>query len=249
MRGQEHWGTRANGRGHRHAVQAWGVGGRPGPSGAGAIVVRDAVEITPEDIVTFWLGDAHDDPAAAAQQSERWYQGGKALDQEIRDRFGKLLARLSADSPAAQSEREQWGQTAQGSLALVILLDQFSRHCFRGKAGAFANDALALKVAERAVAAGHDAALSIPARLFLHHPFHHSESIAAQRHYVAFTSELAETVPEEWREFVSGVADYAKRHRNVVTRFGRFPHRNAVLNRVSSADEREYLQNAERHGQ
>lgn len=211
--------------------------------------MADVTEITPADVVAFWLADAGDSPAAAAAQAERWYEGGRELDQEVRERFGRLLMRLSANSPAAQTQRERWEQSAEGALALVILLDQFSRHCFRGKAGAFANDALAFKVAERALDAGHDAALSIPAKLFLQHPFHHSESIAAQRRYVEFTTELAETVPEEWVEFVNRFVDYAKRHRNVVARFGRFPHRNAVLNRVSSADEREFLQSAERQRQ
>ena len=206
-------------------------------------------DITAADVLAFWLGDAGESPAAAAAQAGRWYRGGAELDQEIRQRFGRWLAHLSANTPAARAGREEWEATAEGALALVILLDQFSRHCFRGKAGAFANDALALQVAERAVAAGHDAALTIPGKLFLHHPFHHSESISAQRRYVEFTTTLADTAPPEWREFVAGFADYAKRHRNVIVRFGRFPHRNAALKRVSSADEREFLEDAERHGQ
>lgn len=218
-------------------------------AGVAVLTVVGAADITPADVVAFWLGDAGDSPAAAKACSERWYRGGAALDREICQRFGKLLVRFSADTPAAQREREAWEATAEGALALVILLDQFSRHCYRGKAEAFANDALALQVAERALAAGHDGALSIPARVFLHHPFHHSESMTAQRRYMAFAAALAETVPPQWDEFVSGFTDYAKDHHDVIARFGRFPHRNAVLNRVSNAAEREYLKNAERYGQ
>ena len=200
-------------------------------------------------VVGFWLADAADSPVAAQAQKQRWYGGDAALDAEIRERFGPLLARLAADSPTAAQRREAWEASPKGALALVIVLDQFSRHCFRSGPGAFANDALALRVAERAVAAGHHEVLSIPEQVFLHHPFHHSESVSAQRRYVEFTEALLEAAPPEWRDFVESYANYAKEHRDVVARFGRFPHRNAALRRASSAAERDYLEAAERYGQ
>ena len=210
---------------------------------------EEAAKASPAAIVAFWLGDAGDSPAAAREQTQRWYGGDAALDAEIRERFGAWLGRLAGQSETAARRREEWEASPEGALALVIVLDQFTRHCFRGTAQAFANDRLALEVAERAVAAQHDLRLSIPGRLFLHHPFHHSESISAQRRYVEFTEALLEAVPPEWQEFVGGFADYAKQHRDIVARFGRFPHRNAALRRASSASERDFLETASRHGQ
>lgn len=212
-------------------------------------VATEAASASPAAVVAFWLADAGDSPAAAREQARRWYGGDAALDAEIRERFGAWLGRLAGQSETAVSRREEWEASPEGALALVILLDQFTRHCFRGTAQAFANDRLALEVAERAAAAQHELSLSIPGRLFLYHPFHHSESISAQRRYVEFTEALLESVPAEWREFVGGFADYAKRHRDIVARFGRFPHRNAALRRASSAAEREYLETASKHGQ
>ena len=126
-------------------------------------------------------------------------------------------------------------------MAVVVLLDQFSRHCHRDTADAFANDQAALRSAKRAIDAGLDAALPPPGRIFLLHPFHHSESLVEQERYVDAVNNLVHTVAPAWRTFAGSFVRYAVHHRDVVARFGRFPHRNAALGRTDTAAERDYL--------
>ena len=126
-------------------------------------------------------------------------------------------------------------------MAVVVLLDQFSRHCHRDSAAAFANDQAALQSAKRTIAAGLDAALPPPGRIFLLHPFHHSESLVEQERYVDAVNTLVRTVPPAWRAFAESFVRYAVHHRAVIARFGRFPHRNAALGRADTGAERDYL--------
>ena len=198
---------------------------------------------TPGDIIDFWIGDAAIDPAVAKERSKLWYRADESTDRDIRKRFGATIARAAAGDLAG------WEETAEGALALVILLDQFSRNCYRGTAAAFANDAHALKIAKRALEAGHDRSLSAAGRAFLYHPFQHSESVTEQNRNVKLVATLVETVSPEWTEFATSFANSAKEHREIVARFGRFPHRNVALNRASSATERDYLRQSARYGQ
>ena len=197
----------------------------------------------PQDVIDFWIGDADVDPAAAKAHSKLWYRSDASVDRDIKKRFGTAMKR------AAAGELEQWEESADGALALVILLDQFSRNCFRGTARAFANDAQALAIAKRAIEAGHDQNLSIVGRAFLYHPFHHSESLTEHNRHIELSEALVASAPPQWQEFASGHASYAHEHREVVARFGRFPHRNKALNRASSAAETEYLKGGARYGQ
>ena len=168
----------------------------------------------PGEVVSFWR-DAG--PA-------RWFKSDDAFDATFRDRF------IAAHTAAASGALAEWETTAEGSLALVILLDQFPRNAFRGTARVYATDPLAREVAARAIAAGHDTGVDPALRRFLYLPFQHSESLADQDRSVA----LSESLGEDARR-------WAAHHREIVEHFGRFPHRNDILKRESTPDELQFL--------
>lgn len=192
-------------------------------------------EASPEDVLGFWFEDAWEDPEAAERRGDFWYGAGDGLDDLIRARFGATL------DAAARGDLEDWEATSAGALALVVLLDQFSRHCHRDTGRSFENDAYAVSVAKRAVAGGLDRALPPPGRIFLLHPFHHSETLAEQQRYVDAVDAMIHSVPPAWRAFVESFVRYAAHHRDVVARFGRFPHRNEALGRANTTAEDDYL--------
>ncbi|HET9653238.1 MAG TPA: DUF924 family protein, partial [Usitatibacter sp.] len=158
-----------------------------------------------------------------------WFRKDVAFDEEIRRRFGELHAAAAARSLDA------WRASPEPMLALVIVLDQFSRNIYRGDARAFAQDAHALECAKEAVVRGDDLAMLPVERQFLYLPFEHSEDLADQ-----------ETGVERMRSLdafdeTRGISDWAVRHRDIIRRFGRFPHRNAALGRDSTPEEVEFL--------
>ena len=166
------------------------------------------------EIVEFWSEAGPD----------RWWKVDPAFDATIRERFGGLLERAKA------GELEGWAETPEGALALVILLDQFSRNLFRGTPGAFASDLKALAIAEIAVERGFDRSIDDEVRMFLYMPFMHCETLAAQRRCV-----------ELFEPFGGDNLRAAREHRHIIKRFGRFPHRNAILGRISTEDELRFL--------
>jgi uncharacterized protein (DUF924 family) len=166
------------------------------------------------DVVEFWR----------AAGANRWFAKDEAFDAEFRDRF------LAAHEAAAAGALDHWSATAEGTLALVLLLDQFPRNAFRGTPRMYATDAAARRIADAALAAGHDLALEPPLRLFLYLPFGHSERLADQDRAVALTEQLGE--PN---------SGFARRHRDIIRQFGRFPHRNPILGRQMTEAEQSYL--------
>lgn len=176
------------------------------------------------EILSFWFG-----PVAGALRDE-WFRKDAAFDAEIRARFGGAIA------TALNGGDREWAATAHRALARVVLLDQFTRNAFRDTPRAFAGDAAALATAETAVAQGFDAGLSGVERWFLYMPFEHAETHEAQaRSLTLFTCLAADTgltSPLEW----------AQKHAAVIARFGRYPHRNAILGRPSTPDEIAFLQ-------
>jgi uncharacterized protein (DUF924 family) len=168
----------------------------------------------PRDVVTFWR-DAG---------PHRWFRKDAAFDAEFRERF------LPAHEAAAAGRLAPWEATAEGALALLLLLDQFPRNAFRDTPRVYATDAQARDVAQRAVERGFDKATEPALRNFFYLPFMHSEQLADQERCV----ELSADAGEETRR-------YALHHRDIVRRFGRFPHRNAVLGRASTAEEQQFL--------
>jgi len=171
--------------------------------------------IAPEDIVTFWLEAG---PAA-------WFSADPAFDREIEARFA------AAHHAAARRELDGWAGTATGALALLLLLDQAPRNLFRRSAHAFATDPLARRMASGAIDAGLDRQAPPALRNFFYLPFEHSEALADQdRAIVLF---------EGWGN--ADALDWARRHRDVIVRFGRFPHRNVALGRETTPEEQAYL--------
>jgi uncharacterized protein (DUF924 family) len=190
----------------------------------------------PEQVLSFWFGSLDECGRADDAHIARWWRKDPAFDAEIAERFGDLHA------AALRGEREGWLATPRGRLALIIVLDQFSRNMFRGSARAFEGDPRALEVARAGIERGDDRTLAADERMFFYMPFMHSESIEAQDRCVALFASCENELDREAREHVSGARKFAELHREIVQRFGRFPHRNEVLGRQSTEKEREFLQ-------
>lgn len=170
------------------------------------------------EILYFWFEET---------QPQQWFQKNEDFDNLIRERFHSTY-RLAVDGLC-----DLWRDDAQGCLALCIVLDQFPRNMFRGQPEAFAADPKALLVAKHAIARGFDQTLPATQRRFLYLPFEHSENLEDQKRCVELFHTLQAEDPLGY--------DYALRHQDVITRFGRFPHRNAVLGRKNTPQEDEYL--------
>ena len=183
---------------------------------------------TPAEILAFWFGQPGE--AGYGQPRGEWFRKDADFDAEIRRRF------LPAVDAALAGQLTDWTNDRQGLLALLILLDQFPRNLFRGEAKGFAGDPPALQLAETALAAGWDHGLSAVEKLFIYLPFEHSEALADQERSLALFAALAAAHPGN-----DGFLDYARRHHEIIARFGRFPHRNAALGRSSTPEETSFL--------
>ncbi|WDS35494.1 DUF924 family protein [Pseudoxanthomonas sp.] len=167
------------------------------------------------DVVAFWRQAG----------PERWFAKHASFDSHFHQQF------IEDHHAAARGERADWLDTSEGALALLLLLDQFPRNCFRDSGHAWATDGLALQYARQALDAGHDQATEPALRPFLYLPFEHAEDAAEQARSVELFAALGD--PEKLK--------YALAHQQVITRFGRFPHRNASLGRASTHDEQAWL--------
>jgi uncharacterized protein (DUF924 family) len=178
-----------------------------------------------QEVLTFWFGGNPE----RGKARKFWFAKDPAFDTEVRERFSELYEETPGMRTAA------WKKYPTDCLALVIVLDQFPRHMFRGTARAFATDPLAIDAARHAIERRYDAGLLPVEKLFLYLPFEHSESLDDQWRALALVGPLA-----AWPE-TANVCSYAVRHWEIVRRFGRFPHRNAMLGRPSTAEEIEFL--------
>ena len=169
------------------------------------------------EIFDFWFAEA---------TAKRWFAGDAAFDADVRERLGRWFER------AAKGQLRDWCDTPAGCVALCVLLDQVPRNLHRGQARAFATDAAARAIACHAVERKFDRALPHVQRLFLYMPFEHSETLADQDTSIRLFGELDED--PRW-------LDYAVRHHDVIVRFGRFPHRNAALDRTNTVEETAFL--------
>jgi uncharacterized protein (DUF924 family) len=188
------------------------------------------------DLLDFWFGTHAGDAAAIAERNAVWFGADAAFDAVIRERHADLR------EAAVSGQLDAWLAFAHGRLALVILLDQFSRNLFRGDARAFAHDAQARAWSMQGVLDGVDRTLHPIERVFFYLPFEHSEALADQQRAVALFSALHDEVPTPLREAFADFLGYARRHHDVIARFGRFPHRNATLGRASTTEEVAFLQ-------
>jgi len=186
-------------------------------------------------VLGYWFGRAGDDAAVFAEKGSLWFKADAAVDADIRDRFAALR------EGAIAGRLDGWLESPRGRLALVILVDQFSRNLFRDDARAFTHDGLARDWVDEGLRLGVDQELSLVERPFFYMPLQHAESIAHQQHSVALFTHLRDVAPPALRARFANTLDYAERHRDIIARFGRFPHRNAVLGRVSTAAEIDFL--------
>jgi len=202
------------------------------------------------EIHDYWFGRPPLTPEALEERMRFWFGGGdppeavRARDEEIATRFGDLIER------ALRGELDAWAGGPHRLLSLILLLDQFPRNAWRGTARAFAGDERALACALGGMQTGADAVLQPVERLFFYMPLQHAESRDVQDESVAAYRRLVLEAPPDQRGMLEGALQYAEQHREIVARFGRFPHRNAVLGRASTPEEEAYLAGgAERFGQ
>lgn len=186
------------------------------------------------DVHRFWFGESLDDKDILQQKSQIWFAKDDALDGEIRERFADLVvhAALNRFDTDLLLPREQ--------LALILLLDQFSRNIFRGDPRSFATDPLARAQAQ-ALLNHENAQLKLAEKVFLYLPFEHSENIDDQKISVSLFRHLHQIAPTDLHQHTAAFLEYALRHFEIIERFGRFPHRNKILDRVSTPEEREFL--------
>lgn len=185
-----------------------------------------------EKVLTFWLGAPGSHPLAVSPQ---WFKRDDALDTTIRTTFDSIL------EAAVREELDDWHSTSRGRLAKIILFDQFSRNMYRNTPRAFAQDALALGLTLEAFDNGHYAELQPVERGFVLMPLMHAESKEHQGRCVLEFKKLAAEAPADLRDYFTNCAEYAVKHAVIVERFGRFPHRNAILGRESTLEEVELL--------
>ena len=186
---------------------------------------------SPEDVLEFWFGALDASGKPPAERSARWWRKDPAFDEVVVRTFGGDIER------AARGELDDWKQSPRGRLALVILLDQFSRNAYRDTPKAFSNDARAFSIVQEGIELGHDRQLRDVERSFFYMPFMHTEDRAVQERGVEVFVRANE---ERAGAFEEGVK-FAMLHRDIVQRFGRFPHRNAILGRESTPEELEFL--------
>lgn len=170
-----------------------------------------------QTILTFWF---------KPETQKNWFAKSDAFDLEIKNQFGELLTQ------AAQAELWTWRENAEGRLAEIIILDQFSRNIYRDQASAFTQDAMALTLAQEAIALGLDHNLDASMRTFLYMPFMHSESKIIHNHALELFKALGNPIN----------LDFEIKHKTIIDRFGRYPHRNHILGRTSSEEEIAFLQ-------
>jgi len=188
-----------------------------------------------ESILHYWFGGATDDAEIVREKSALWWKQDSKVDAEIRRRFEMML------NAEIKNEFASWSSSPRGQLARILLCDQFPRNMYRDSPRAFDYDERARKLAREALDAGQDKKLRPVERVFLYLPFEHSETVDDQELSLRLYTALVEYVPETDRPTYQKFLEFARKHKEIIDRFGRFPHRNAILGRQSTAAEAEFL--------
>ncbi len=188
-----------------------------------------------EAVIGFWFGPLDEHGRTDQAHLRHWFIKDEAFDQEIRRRFGSLHEKVS------RGVHEDWLATPLGRLAYLIVSDQFSRNMFRGTGRMFASDAGALAVAVDGIERGLDRRVFHDGRMFFYMPLMHAEDLAMQDRCASLFASWRDEVSDELRKGVAEGLKYAEMHRDIIRRFGRFPHRNAVLSRTSTPAELAFL--------
>ena len=192
---------------------------------------------TPEAIREYWFGSGLDDAAViAAERAPLWWSKNREVDNEIRQRFESYVIK------AGSRELDHWASNPQDRLALILLTDQFPRSIYRNSAKAFAFDSQALSLSRDGIDAGFDLILRPLERMFFYLPLEHSESLEDQERSVNLFKKLAGEAGPDQKPTFAEYFDFAVRHRDIISRFGRFPHRNELLGRISTPEELSFLQ-------
>ncbi|MCA9542153.1 MAG: DUF924 family protein, partial [Myxococcales bacterium] len=186
-------------------------------------------------VLSFWFGALDADGLADADHTKRWFTKSPEFDETLRTTFG------TEHTAVAEGHRSEWLNTPRGRLAWIIVLDQFSRNLSRDSAAMYAHDEAAVHAVLDGLDRGHDRALCTDERVFFYMPLMHSESLTHQDRCVGLFAALHDQVSGAARDRVANNLNYARRHRDIVAKFGRFPHRNALLGRESTAEEVEFL--------
>lgn len=194
-------------------------------------------------VLDFWLGDGLTLGWPSQSHSDLWFGGSKALDDDIAHRFGAGVEQ------ALQGGLTDWADRPHSRLALVIVLDQFTRNVFRGQARAFAGDPRAQSLVQDALDHGWDAPLPLAGKVFLYMPLMHAENLAMQDLCVRQFETLVMHAPSERRKELQGNLDFAYQHRDIIARFGRLPYRNQALGRADTQEEQVFLRDGPRFGQ
>ena len=190
-----------------------------------------------DDLLEFWFGTPPTDEGEVTGHMRRWFGADDDVDAELSRRFGTAM------TAAAAGRLDEWAQTTRGRLALILLLDQCPRSTHRGHAAAFAQDTLALSWTLSGLSDGMDRELGPFERMFFYMPMQHSESLDIQERSVEIFAALAHSdVPVFMLKSMRDTEEFARLHHDIIGRFGRFPHRNSVLGRESTAEERDYLE-------
>jgi uncharacterized protein (DUF924 family) len=186
-------------------------------------------------VLDFWFAGTGMDSPRVDSRMDRWFGVDDEMDEEVRTEFGELVRQ------ASDGELMDWADTAQGCLALIIVLDQFRRNIFRNSPEAFTQDHVALKLCIEGTVAGYHKKLTPIQQLFFFLPLQHAESIPVQKKSVGIFQALAENVTDTLRETFLTTAQFAELHHDIVVEFGRFPHRNSILGRENTDAEAAYL--------
>lgn len=190
---------------------------------------------TIDEVLEFWFGEPAHDEAAVLAKVRRWFMGGPEIDAVIQQRFG------AAVEAALAGELDGWTATIRGRLALVILLDQFTRNCFRGDAKTYAGDPKARSLVLDAFDHGLDRELGFDERIFLSMPLLHSEELAHHERLAELSPSLTGDPPPGWAQFAGMNREQTVKYLDIIRRFGRFPHRNAILGRTATHEEEAFL--------
>ncbi|UMZ12516.1 DUF924 domain-containing protein [Pseudomonas sp. MPFS] len=188
-----------------------------------------------QPLLDWWFGDAQTPAQIVAAKGGLWFGKRDSQDREAKERFGDLVEQALAGGLT------EWAQSPQGWLALVLLLDQLPRMIHRDTPGAFSGDARAQALVAQGIAADFDRRLTPMQRCFIYLVFEHCEHLAVQNEAVSRLAALHDEQPLQDRPVFASQLDYAERHQKIIARFGRFPHRNAILGRESSAEELAFL--------
>jgi uncharacterized protein (DUF924 family) len=191
---------------------------------------------TLEQVLSYWFPAGHDvDEESYRRQVRWWFAGGPEVDRQISERFGETLER------ARLGELDFWADTPRGRLALIIVLDQFSRNVYRGSPDAYAQDSRAEALTLSGLDAGMEKTFSLPERFFFLLPLGHSEDLALQDRGMPYMEQMVEQAPAHLGKVYDFLVGQAHAHREAIIRFGRHPQRNLILGRTSTSDEIDYI--------